>query len=91
MSARASGLGRGFTESWDLFALHGSQRALEWTSVRWVHIRFIPMSASWAAPEPALKVLLQASKVDMGWAWPGAWSFWCCHTTTEMHSGDEGL
>lgn len=60
MSARANGLGRGFTESRGLFALHGNKHVLECTSMRWVHIEFTPVSTSWAALEPALKVLQQA-------------------------------
>lgn len=63
MSARANGLGRGFTEPQGLFALHGNKHVLECTSVRWVHIEFTPVSTSWAALEPALKVLQQASNM----------------------------
>lgn len=33
----------------------------------WVHIKFIPVSTSWAALEHALKVLLQASQMDRRW------------------------
>lgn len=72
MSARANGLGRGFTESRGLFALHGNKHVLECTSMRWVHIEFTPVSTSWAALEPALKVLQQASKMGRRRVWPGA-------------------
>lgn len=40
----------------------------------WVHIKFIPVSTSWAALEHALKVLLQASQMDRRWIQPGVLS-----------------
>lgn len=54
----------------------------------WVHIKFIPLSTSWAALEYALKVLLQASQMDRRWIWPGALSLWYCCTPMELHSKD---
>lgn len=54
----------------------------------WVHIKFIPVSTSWAALEHVLKVLLQASQMDRRWIWPGVLSLWYCCTTAELKARD---
>lgn len=52
------------TESQGLFSLHVGKHVLESTVIHGVHVEFTPKSTSWAAPQPALKVLLQVSKMD---------------------------